>query len=90
MVDPMNPTRAQRAEALEAWADHVDEADLVAVDTDDLTTIAQHATRRDDAERALTEAVCSARRHGRSWSQIGTMLGVSKQAAQRKYAKLVS
>lgn len=86
----MNPTRSQRAKALEAWADHVDEADLVAVDTDDLTIIAQHATRRDDAEQALTEAVCSARRHGRSWSQIGTMLGVSKQAAQRKYAKLVS
>ncbi len=90
MVDPTNPTRTQRAKALEAWADHVVESGLVAVDTDDLTIIAQHATRRDDAEGALTEAVCAARRRGRSWSGIGTMLGMSKQAAQRRYARLVS
>lgn len=36
-------------------------------------------------EAELTEAVRSARQAHRSWSEIGTMLGVSKQAAQRKY-----
>jgi hypothetical protein len=41
-------------------------------------------------ETALTDAVRAACRTGRSWSEIGTMLGVSKQAAQRKCAKLAS
>ncbi|MEK7426448.1 MAG: hypothetical protein AAB131_21695 [Actinomycetota bacterium] len=86
----MSPTRAERAVALEAWADDVDATDLVEIDTDALKAIAQYAARRDRLENALTDAVRAARRNGRSWSEIGTMLGVSKQAAQRKYAKLAS
>ncbi len=86
----MSPTRAQRAAALEAWADDVDGDDLVEVDTDELKVIAQYAARRDRLETALANAVRVARSNGRSWSEIGTMLGVSKQAAQRKYSKLAS
>ena len=86
----MSPTRAQRATALEAWADDVDSDELVEVDTDELKAIAQYAVRRDRLETALADAVRVARSNGRSWSEIGTMLGVSKQAAQRKYSKLAS
>ncbi|MFN6120887.1 MAG: hypothetical protein ACK5CE_14820 [Actinomycetes bacterium] len=86
----MSPTRAQRAAALEAWADDVDGDELVEVDTDELKVIAQYAARRDRLETALADAVRVARSNGRSWSEIGTMLGVSKQAAQRKYSKLAS
>lgn len=86
----MSPTRAQRAAALEAWADGVDGDDLVEVDTDELKAIAQYAALRDRLETALADAVRVARSNGRSWSEIGTMLGVSKQAAQRKYSKLAS
>jgi hypothetical protein len=32
------------------------------------------------------DAISEARHAHRSWSEIGAMLGVSKQAAQRKYA----
>ena len=39
-------------------------------------------------DAALVEAIRSARRADRSWSEIGTMLGVSKQAAQKKYGKV--
>ena len=60
------------------------------VDTDERKAIAQYAARRDRLETALADAVRVARSNGRSWSQIGTMLGVSKQAAQRNYSKLVS
>lgn len=88
MVDAMSPTRAQRVVALEAWADDIDDNDLVEIDADELRVIARYANRRDRLEAELTEAVRAARRTGRSWSEIGTMLGVSKQAAQRKYAKL--
>jgi hypothetical protein len=88
MVDAMSPTRAKRATALEAWADQVDDVDLVEIDTDVLKTIGEYVARRDRVEAELAEAVGAARRSGRSWSEIGTMLGVSKQAAQRKYSKL--
>ena len=86
----MKSTRANKAAAIEAWADDVDEDALVVVDRDALRAIAEYAERRERVDAALTEAVRTARRTGRSWSEIGTMLGVSKQAAQRKYSKLAS
>jgi hypothetical protein len=86
----MKSTRANKAAAIETWADEVDEDALVVVDRDVLKAIAEYAERRERVEAALTEAVRTARRTGRSWSEIGTMLGVSKQAAQRKYSKLAS
>lgn len=88
MVDTMTATksvRTQRALALDNWADNVLTENLIEIDTTALRHIAQIAQRRDDAEIELTEAVEFARRAGRSWSEIGSMLGVSKQAAQRKY-----
>jgi predicted ATP-dependent protease len=90
MVDTMTKTRAQRAEALEAWADRVDTDDLVVADTDTLREIAELAERRTEVDTALLDAVRSARRADHSWSEIGAMLGVSKQAAQRKYADKTS
>ena len=77
--------RAQRAAALEAWADAVDPNDLVEVDRSVLRTIAELAEQRDGIDVALADAVRTARREGRSWSEIGAMLGVTKQAAQRKF-----
>ncbi len=86
MVDTMTKTRAQRAEALETWADSVDADNLVVADTNALREIAELAERRTEVDTALLDAVRNARRAERSWSEIGAMLGVSKQAAQRKYA----
>jgi predicted ATP-dependent protease len=85
MVVTMTKTRAERAAALEAWADAVDPADLRDADTDALRRIAQLAQQRAHLDAELTTAVVTARAHRRSWSEIGAMLGVSKQAAQRKY-----
>jgi hypothetical protein len=86
----MSKTRAQREKALEEWADRVDTADLRLADTGALRTIAELVERRDEVDEELTDAVRSARRAHRSWTEIGTMLGVSKQAAQRKYASKTS
>ncbi len=83
-------TRAQRAAALERWADEVDADDLVEARTAALRTIAELAEQRDDIDTALLEAIRDARNADRSWSEIGAMLGVSKQAAQRKYAAKMS
>lgn len=86
MVVIVSKTRAERAAALESWAETVQADDLVTADTDALKAIAELAERRDEVDAALLEAVRSARAAHRSWSEIGAMLGVSKQAAQRKYA----
>ena len=88
VVDEVSTTRVARAKALEEWANNVDAGDLVVADTDSLRAIAELAEHRSDLDAALLEAIRSARRADRSWSEIGAMLGVSKQAAQRKYAKV--
>lgn len=86
----MSKTRPERAAALEAWADRVRADELVEADTEALKAVAELADRRDEVDAALLEAVRSARAANRSWSEIGAMLGVSKQAAQRKYARHVA
>ncbi len=90
MVEEMNKTRAQRAAALEEWADRVDPSDLKVADTEVLRAIADLAEKKSEIDDELTAAIRSARQAHRSWSEIGAMLGVSKQAAQRKYATKAS
>ncbi len=85
MVEAVTKTRAERAANLEAWADRVAVTDLHKTDTQGLRAIAELAEQRDHVEDELTAAVQAARQANRSWSEIGAMLGVSKQAAQRKY-----
>ena len=86
----MTKTRSERARALEQWADDVETPDLKVADTDALRQIAELVEQRDQVDEELTEAVRMARSSKRSWSEIGAMLGVSKQAAQRKYAKVTT
>jgi hypothetical protein len=86
----MSKTREERAKALEKWADTVHASELKTAETQALRTIAQLVDQRNELDEQLTEAVISARQSRRSWSEIGTMLGVSKQAAQRKYSSRAS
>jgi len=83
----MSSTRQERAANLERWADNVDAEDLRSIDTDALRQIAELVDQRRHVEDELDAAVRAARSAHRSWSEIGAMLGVTKQAAQRKYAK---
>ena len=86
----MSRARAERAKALEEFAERVESSDSKEADTEALRTIAELAERRDEVEQELTEAVRSARQAHHSWSEIGTMLGVTEQAAQRKYGSKVT
>lgn len=53
--------------------------------TEDLTQVAAvSATVRADEAR-LRQAVAAARARGRSWNQIATALGVSRQAARQRF-----
>jgi hypothetical protein len=82
-------TRDEKAVALERWADNVEPGDVVAVDTSLLRHLAKLADHRHVLDGEITKAVDEARQANRSWSEIGAMLGVSKQAAQRKYGRKV-
>jgi len=83
-------SRADRAAALERWADDVKTDALIEIDTTVLRHLGELAEQRATLESELRGAVLAARRSDRSWSEIGAMLGVSKQAAQRKYGRAVS
>jgi hypothetical protein len=86
----MSKSRDERAKALEKWADTVDASDLRTADTKALQAIAKLVDQRSKVDEQIAEAVISARQSNRSWSEIGAMLGVSKQAAQRKYSSRAS
>jgi len=89
-VDAVTKTRAERAVELEAWADRVSVDELHEADTRALRVIADLVEQREHVEDEITTAVREARQANRSWSEIGAMLGVSKQAAQRKYGHRLS
>lgn len=86
----MTTTRTQKAAALERWADEVNADDLFEANTASLRTIAELVEQREDVDTALLSAIREARVADRSWPEIGAMLGVSKQAAQCKYAAKIS
>ena len=64
-----------------------------AVDADEpaeespLDELVRIARARDELAAAEAVAVRRARVHGFSWAEIGTMLGVSRQAMHQKYGK---
>ena len=80
-------SRVERAIALEQWAETIEAADLVVVDTSALKELMALAEQRSAVENDLAAAVRRARAAHHSWSEIGMMLGVSKQAAQRRYGR---
>jgi hypothetical protein len=86
----MTRTRADQAAALERWADAVEPEDLRVADIETLRAIAELVDQRHHVDTELTRAVRSARNAHRSLAEIGAMLGVSKQAAQRKYGDKAS
>ena len=73
---------------VEEWLDQLDPDDP-AVEVRDgtyLRRITEAMAAVSDADAQLREAVADARAHGESWSLIGMVLGVSKQAAQQRFS----
>ncbi len=91
----MPRTRAQLQQAAEdaqRWLDSLDPSAVASPDAD-----ASHLRRLGAAVRAastsqmeLADAVAAARNHGHTWTQIATMLGTSRQAAQERYGEPAS
>jgi hypothetical protein len=80
-------TETDQLAETEALLDELDPAALASpeADTSDLQRIGEAAAHIDTAREALAAAVADARAHGRSWGQIGMVLGVSKQAARERF-----
>lgn len=53
---------------------------------DALRAIVAGVQARHEAQARIDEAVAQAREQGASWTVIGAMLGVSRQAALKRYA----
>lgn len=77
---------------VEEWLDHLTPGKNNASDAADLRQIGAALNRLEDtekdverAQKHLASAVKAARKQGRSWSAIGMVLGVSKQAAQQRF-----
>lgn len=88
----MPRTRAQLEQAVadtEAWLDTLDPEALSSPDSDgaDLRAIAQALHAVAAVDLALADQVATARANGRTWTQIGTVLGVSKQAARERFGE---
>jgi hypothetical protein len=77
---------AARAERL---LDELDPQVLLdpATRVDDLREVGVALAEVATAQRHLTEAVAAARGNGRSWGEIGSVLGVSKQGARERFGR---
>ncbi len=71
----------------EKWLDDADPASLDWEDPVDLRRIGLAARSLNRADADLRDAVAAARTAGRSWADIGIVLGVSKQAAQQRFGR---
>jgi hypothetical protein len=67
----------------------VDPDTVEAEDVSDLRAVADAADVVAVAEARLREAVEVAHARGRSWGRIGVALGVSRQAARKRFGQVV-
>ncbi len=88
----MPRTREQLQKAVaetEAWLDQLDPKAIASPEASaaDLRGIGEalHAVAASDLQ--LAEQVATARANGRTWTQIGAVLGVSKQAARERFGE---
>ena len=77
----------QAAADAERWLDQLDPAELNTPEADstDLRRIGLALGAVAAAEAELAEAVRAARASGRSWGDIGMVLGISRQAARTRF-----
>jgi hypothetical protein len=86
--DPLTPKRSKGVvenDAYAAFARRILRAYSRRVATGDIEALADLVQLADHIETAIQDAVIGLREFGYSWAEIGTRLGVSKQAAQQRW-----
>ena len=71
----------------ETWLESLDPGATPAENPVDLRRIGLALRGLADEQREVDEAVAAARENGRSWGEIGLVLGVSRQAARERYGQ---
>lgn len=73
----------------EAWLESLDPAALASPNSDgaDLRAIGEALLAVATVDLTLAQTVATARGHGRTWTQIAAVLGVSKQAARERFGE---
>jgi hypothetical protein len=72
----------------ERMLDELDPATITAADRlEDLRAVRAIVDEQAELDERLADAVADAHANGRSWSDIATVLGVTKQSAHAKYAR---
>lgn len=85
---PRTREELERAAAqAETWLDSLDPAVMPAEDPADLRRIGLALRGLVKEQREVDEAVAAARANGRSWAEIGLVLGISRQAARERYGQ---
>ena len=77
----------QAAERYRLLTETLDPEITQADDLSDLRAVATATEATRENEARLREAVETARAHGRSWNDIATALGVSRQAARQRFSR---
>lgn len=81
--------KAPTAQSVEEWLDALDPATVNFQDASKLRAIMAANKGVTRAEESLLTAVRAARQAGNSWTIIGAALGVTRQRAHQRFAKLV-
>lgn len=74
-------------ESVEEWLESIDPEATPARDATHLRDVGKALSALEQAERDLRDAVQAAHDAGDSWAAISAVLGTSRQAAHRKFAK---
>jgi len=91
MLMPRTREQLQRAAAeTDAWLDSLDPEVDPAEDPADLRRIGLALRALAESQGEVDEAVAGARANGRSWGEIGLVLGISRQAARERYGERAS
>ncbi len=71
----------------QAWLNSLDPAATPAEDPSDLRRIGLALRGLADEQREVDESVAAAHANGRSWGEIGLVLGISRQSARERYGQ---
>ena len=84
------PTRPRRRDVVEndeyaAFVRRIIRAYARRIATGDVEALRDMVALGDLLDQAITDAVIGLRQHGYSWAEIGSRLGISRQAAQQRW-----
>jgi hypothetical protein len=88
--NPLTPNRIGRVvenDEYAAFARRVLRAYARRVATGDVEALSSMTDLADEIDTAIAQAVTGLRGYGYSWAEIGTRLGVTRQAAQQRWGR---